>query len=68
MKNKKTKQKEVCNGHVTVTRGRGWEGWGVANDHMTVGGQGGRGYRGRGGAGGKRRGRGQGKRRKEGAR
>ena len=42
-------------------KGEGGEGWGVANGHMTVRGQGGRGGRGRGGAGGKG---GQGKRRK----
>ena len=50
MREKKKKGKEVCNGHVTVARGRGGEG--VANSHMTVGGQGGRGGGGGGGGGG----------------
>ena len=51
MKKEKKKKKEVCNDHVTVARGRG-----VANGHMTVGGQEGQGGRGRGGKGGGKRG------------
>ena len=48
----KGKKKKVCNGHMTVARGRGGEG--VANGYMTVEGQGGQGVRGRGeGAGGR---------------